>query len=347
MSEPVAIVGAGWYGCYAADYLSARGVPFVLVDQKGTVFGGASAANQNRLHIGFHYPRSAATRRECAEGYRRFARQFPDFLRDLNTFYFVAKQSIVDYSTYTAIFKQEGVPFREVDLAEAESVCGMRLVSGYLDANACVRCDEKWIDPAAAKQFYAAKYGSRVLTHIPTGTCGVLDCTYGQANAPSDATYEVCIALIYRQTTHTAPFALTVMDGEFFSIHPYQLDSDTNKLLYTVTHVTHTPVAETSCAKDAKRVAGAFGAEDVEPLKKKMLDDLTRFVPDFESHFEYVGYLASVKCKFRDAGSADRSMRVWHPRTDVMSFCGGKITGIFGMDTHLDAFCRDRNKCLL
>ena len=319
-------------------------MPFVIVDEKGRIFGGASASNQNRLHLGFHYPRSHATRQESQLGYQRFLEEFPRFARDVDTYYFIAQRSILDYPTYTAIFKQESTPFEEVPLEQAAASLDLALEPSYLDPagrNTCIRCDEKWIDWVAVKQHYTDKYGSR-LASIPSAQPQnaelMIDCTYGQLHPPTDASYEVCLTLVYERMMPGPPVAITVMDGTFFSLYPYQYNEHTGLLQYTLTHVKHTPVTEFQDAEAAKLLAAGLPESTVAEKRELMVQEVTRFLPDFEQKFRHVDHYVSIKCKFRDTGTEDRSMRTWQPQPHVLSFCGGKITGVFAMAKHISAF---------
>lgn len=54
----IAIIGAGWFGCLIADELLKRNYKVRIFERENEIFNNASGNNQNRLHLGFHYPRS-------------------------------------------------------------------------------------------------------------------------------------------------------------------------------------------------------------------------------------------------------------------------------------------------
>ena len=43
--------------------------------KKKDIFNGASGYNQNRLHLGFHYPRSKKTRIQSKVGFYKFIKK--------------------------------------------------------------------------------------------------------------------------------------------------------------------------------------------------------------------------------------------------------------------------------
>ena len=57
----VLIVGAGIFGCSIAHELSKNKINVTIVDSNSDIMLNASKNNHNRLHLGFHYPRSKET----------------------------------------------------------------------------------------------------------------------------------------------------------------------------------------------------------------------------------------------------------------------------------------------
>ena len=53
----IAILGAGWFGCHIASKLKIKN-DVDLYEKKNQILSGTSSYNTNRLHHGFHYPRS-------------------------------------------------------------------------------------------------------------------------------------------------------------------------------------------------------------------------------------------------------------------------------------------------
>jgi hypothetical protein len=69
---------------------------------------GASGNNQNRLHLGFHYPRSYKTRIQSIKGFNEFVKKYPKFSNKIEkNLYFIANhnKNITDFDTYKSIMK--------------------------------------------------------------------------------------------------------------------------------------------------------------------------------------------------------------------------------------------------
>jgi len=56
MSKNIIIIGGGWYGLYSALLLQ-NNYNVIVVEKNSDIFDNSSNYNQNRLHLGYHYPR--------------------------------------------------------------------------------------------------------------------------------------------------------------------------------------------------------------------------------------------------------------------------------------------------
>ena len=100
----VLILGSGWYGCMIALICKSNNIEYIILD-KDYIFNGSSSKNQNRLHLGYHYPRSPETIKECIEGYHLFNYLFDKYTKDIKyNIYGIEKNSKVDYKKYKNIF---------------------------------------------------------------------------------------------------------------------------------------------------------------------------------------------------------------------------------------------------
>jgi hypothetical protein len=160
-SGKVLIVGAGWYGCHAAMVLTRLGVPFDMVDSTNTIMSESSIKNQNRLHLGFHYPRAYRTRDECVTGHEKFMSTYENLTVGVSkNLYLVAKDSLIDYQTYCNIFAYEGTAFKDVPTSQ---MAGMPFpwMSDLYDG--FMLTEERMIDCVAAQAFFRYKLRGRLL----------------------------------------------------------------------------------------------------------------------------------------------------------------------------------------
>lgn len=325
----VCILGAGWYGCHAARILQAAGVEVCLLDQVG-IFAGASSKNQNRLHLGYHYPRSQATIDECLDGFTKFMETYGEFAVAFEANdYVLHDESKVSADEYARRF--EGWTHTEGSLADL----GVR--TQHLQPRV-FRVQERFIDTAAVRRAMQQRFSSCLrIESSPTltleDTCVrvngeaydyVLNCTNNQyvpVPLPWSPVYEtVCSFLYTSRRPDRDPMALTVMDGPFFSLFPYDLATG----VYTLTHVVHSVVAR------GPTLADPPSADVLDRARQAAEAEVRAVVPDLLDSFVASGLFLSTKAKY-DFVEDDRSLR-WSQSGRYLSFSGGKITGMFAME---------------
>ena len=85
--KKIAIIGAGWFGCYIGYDLIKSGYEVKIFEKEKEIFSGASGYNQNRLHLGFHYPRSYRTIQGLEMDIKNLLKNFQNFLKVLKRIY--------------------------------------------------------------------------------------------------------------------------------------------------------------------------------------------------------------------------------------------------------------------
>ena len=113
----VAVVGCGVFGAMAAIRLAESGRDVTIFEKEEAPLTGASFNHQNRLHLGFHYPRVAPTARLCIRGFQRFREAFPECIRaDFVNAYFIASSgSLTSVDEYLAFCDQLGLRHEQLD----------------------------------------------------------------------------------------------------------------------------------------------------------------------------------------------------------------------------------------
>jgi hypothetical protein len=110
----VALIGGGIFGATAAAVLAEQGFYVTLFEKNNELFSGASLYNHNRHHLGFHYPRSIDTARQCMESRESFNRLYSNSLiTDFDNYYCVGRESRVSASEYLDFCSHMNLPFSE------------------------------------------------------------------------------------------------------------------------------------------------------------------------------------------------------------------------------------------
>lgn len=344
--QKITIIGAGWYGLYIAKKLLEKGEGYnsiTIIDKGGDILDeNASRYNQCRLHLGFHYPRSFETRELCREGYYKFLNEFREVTYEIpNNWYVISEQSMLDYKTFNSIYTHEKYDFDLIDTSTHFN---------FVDGNKAFCVQEQGINPKRVAEYFKRILHGRVTflfnhkvefikeetktiaiegseTEIPYDIC--FDCSNFQApiGPALPVIFEKTLTMLYHKRPDSlVPFgALTVMDGSFFSIFPY--DPDNN--IYSLTHVKHTVLTTTDDEFNVQT------HESRENIRKAMEHDVCLYYPMFLQHFDYRGFFESPKTK-PISKSDSRRLMVTNPYEGVYRVSCGKITGIFQLEEMIE-----------
>lgn len=327
------ILGGGWYGNFLGLIFKLLNIEFIILEKNIDIFMGSSSKNQNRLHLGYHYPRSQTTREECILGYDLFMRLFSFMINDVeNNYYLIEKNSEVLYDDYIKIYEKSDVTFERINMFDNPNIkLNMDNIEGI------IKCEEKLINHNVAYSFFKKILENNTILNYDKNKLiidnkniyygdikydKIINCTYGQEFMEEnlDCEYELCMSLIYKGNINCA---ITLMDGPFFSIYPYT----TNK--YTLTDVQYTPLVSSRVLNDVLTFQKNLNNEIIIKTKLKMEEKVKKYLINFDELFTYDSYNISYKCKFKNSND-DRSVKFYN-NNNILSFIGGKITGIFSM----------------
>ena len=325
--KPVCIIGGGYYGCHIALCCKKWNIPFILYESEQNLFTKSSRWNQNRLHQGFHYARSHATRMLCQQGFKRFMETYPECTQEVpQNLYIVPNCSLLDFETYTMIMKHSGLQFNQVENKIFTNIQGV------------INTTERYIDPDKVFSFFQTQLLSNCQfnTHISKEYLTshsdqfsyILDCTNNQLFQQQNTIFETTLSLVYQLQTKsddTELWGLTFVDGPCGSLYPFQPKEN----LYTLTHVLHTPIHRSN---NLEKLNNTITRTQLEDRKKQMETFMIDHVPIFFKQLRYQSYFISTKCKNHKLACDERECYVHHDKintTPISSVVCCKITGIF------------------
>jgi hypothetical protein len=314
----IAIVGAGWFGCHLALKLLERGHKAHIFERNDKIFKGASGNNQNRLHLGYHYPRSAQTRKEIALTHDRFIQEYPTHKVPDNLFG-VADTSWIDLTSYLHIMNGEDLPC----ILIPASHYGIK----HMEGGVVLKTDERVIDTDAARSRFASAL-NHIISFSANVSCEnllerfdrVIDCTSGESGQQGIFFEPAALAQYDGPDEH---FSLTVMDGMFPCLYP-----TAERGVWRVSHVMHTARGSFESFTRAKEVLDGLDA-------KQITDDMTEamcyFYPSFAKLFKpRYELVKAVRTKLRNNNaSRECRTRIDERNERIFRVFSGKICAIF------------------
>ena len=301
MSKKIAIVGCGAFGAMIAVKLSENDFDVTIFEKEKECLGGASLNNQNRLHLGFHYPRDTLTAKQCIKGFKRFCEEFPECIVDgFPNLYFIAENdsftSSNSYEDFCRELNLENEVIASNDLPIAISnvskaiKCGevvydcnilRSLILERLDSSGTQVNNEILIDDIKKTDLGHKIYsGSKELGSFDH----VINCTYANINhlteklgySIDEAQFEYTFIPIIK--TDIEKIGITVMDGPFMTLLPF--GNTEYSLMY---HVDHSVIERDKASK----INNNWLSKETSPAKyidlnkrfKEMRDACSYFVP--------------------------------------------------------------------
>ncbi len=335
----ILVVGGGWYGCHIASTLLNVGHDVKVKEASQTLLTGAGDKNQLRLHLGFHYLRSAETRRQSLLGFQKFKTEYPDLSSSVekNIYAVPHARSVIDFETAKVILGGTGIPFQEALNHDFEAIRGME---GFLLS------EERLVLPSRARRHFSnlleghidfgEVLGSRDLELLRKDFDLVVDATYSsRLTRLPDALFEATLIGEFRLSQDLGFGALTLVDGPFWSIYPTESAG-----VLSLSHVEFSVLAQSEDESDID----AFLSEPDERLIQNRLDQMARDVLDTIPSL--AESLSSLKPRFlakkvkTTQSSSDRSVFV-HREGNLATIRAGKIDAIFSAQKEIERFVED------
>ena len=311
----VAIIGAGWVGCHLACQLRDEH-HITLFDRKPEPFHGASLVNQNRLHLGYHYARNAATRSLCRFTFDRFMHEYGSltYAVEDNLYAVPEDESLLDAGTVRSIFPPLIFQYEEIE-------------ADFLrDTSMVWRTQERYISPVEAKQFFSEQLSpvfqqeqitKEGIKRLKQDFHLVIDCTNNALLKPSSNEYFEAVAMFLYDIQKPLPFgALTYIDGPLFSFYPFHDGT------MSLSHVVHSVAADSVLPIEEEPPM-----EKLEQLRHKAELHARSYWPGFLDHLSRHSIVLSMKSK-RTNASAYRAP-LFKQQDNLLSCYTGKIQGIY------------------
>jgi hypothetical protein len=325
----IAIVGGGWVGCHLASKLSPHH-EVKLFDKNEKLFLETSYSNQNRLHRGFHYARNFKTRELCRYTFAPFLLEYGHLTSKIehNIYSVPIVNSLIDFQTYLQIFRDYDVRIVNPNLQNIEG--SIEVDERYIDFD----LGNEWFNLTLRDLFEQREFTYRSLVELSKDYDLVINATNNSIKdfTVKNSFYESTITLLYEKIGETNFGALTLVDGNLFSIYPYR------NTIYTVTDVDYTPLRSFKDVKSLERYTDTIDDNFVNERRKLVESKISVYYPQFKDTFRYHGFFISTKSKIQSS-SASRYPII--TKNDKIINCfTGKIQGIFVIEDYIKDYVK-------
>lgn len=366
------IIGAGFYGLYAALHCGKKKEKVLVLECGTAPFQRATYINQARVHQGYHYPRSLSTAMKSAGYFERFHRDYAFCInREFEKVYATSAQySWSDGEQFKKFCRAADIPCREIypeDYFKKDMCDGAFLTREYTyDA---MLLKEHYLRELAELPHVRLLFESQVtqlekgqddyLCRLSTGeeyrAPFVLNATYAATNQILDLLgfekfkikYELCEIILCDVNEKLEKCGITVMDGPFFSIMPFGKTG-----FHSLTSVTFTPHTTSYQALPAfpcqaksggscsdKRLGNCNDCAAKPDSAFPYMDKLARKYLRDDYEFRYVKSLFSMKPILTSSEIDDSRptvIRVYSRKPTFVGVLSGKINTVYDLDEVLD-----------
>jgi len=358
LGKDVVVVGAGFYGLYAALTALNSGWNVTVFEARKNAMAGASSFNQARIHGGYHYPRALVTAKRSRFHYPTFCKDFSDAVieNSLST-YLIAKESKVTARRFERFAQIIDAPLQPVssqvrNLIDWNSVeAGYQVQESVFDSSrirdllinkiqelgGIVVFETKVLDVRQSDNEHLGGYVNVVTSSGEERFSAAIICTYGfslniceEVSFQSEIEAEICEMVLVDLPPELNELAITVMDGPFWSLTPFPLMEG-----HVLSSVRHTPHQRFRSPDDANEKLSAQSA--LLSRGDLMLRDSAKHVP-FMKTLRIRASLWGVKVVPSTKDFSDARPILVKQNKLILSILGSKLDNVYDAAAVVSAF---------
>lgn len=222
----ILIIGAGLFGCTIGYELNRVGHEVTILEKDSDIMMNASKLNHNRIHFGYHYPRSLDTAKQSLDGLEYFTKHYIEsIVSGFPNYYMIAqKGSNVTSLEYIEFCEKLNIN-NEYNIFPPDNLVNKKLISSS------VKVYEVIYDYKTLKKLVLNKLsGLDLRLNSPfensNGYDYVINTSYANVNSINrklgvstlNLKFQDVVIPIFKMNSD--PFGLTIMDGPFCSVMP-------------------------------------------------------------------------------------------------------------------------------
>jgi hypothetical protein len=294
----IIVIGAGIFGVTTALTLSKNGYNVTLVECEGDIMSKASKCNHNRLHFGFHYPRSIKTAKQSLDGYDLFYNNFSkSIVTDFPNYYLIDRGGKVSSDEFKSFCDKLGIYYDES--------YPKNINVNFESISLSTITKEPIFDFESIKSDLMERINNSTINLILNQCITtkseldefdvIINTTYGNINkindlygiSPIKLKLQDVIIPIFKMDSDK--IGLTIMDGDYCTIMPKGFEENTF-LLY---HVKHSVIKQ----YEGYYIPNEWGNDDIDYIedKIKIIYDNSKFYYPFLDDTKRVSYWRTIR----------------------------------------------------
>ncbi len=323
----IAIIGCGVFGALSALELAKKGNKVTIFESSKTILHGASLNNQNRLHLGYHYPRSDETAQQCIKSFEAFKSKFSLSISEnfMNAYFISNNKSKVSPENYIKFCDRNGLKYKLIDLKRFKPIID-NVSLGIITKEVVYDC--KILRSLIIKEllnleievlsnckiekvrFKNNRYELSSINKKFTNFEVLINSSYSDINRITNQLGYVTYKQQYEYTIipiidwRILPIGITVLDGDFMTLLPH--GKTKNFLLYHVNHSVYDTKIQKYLPKEWQTDKSKIIEEkDRRLIFKKMLEDSSVFLPEIKNS-SYISALQGSRMVLKNQDYDDK-----------------------------------------
>ncbi len=226
----IAIIGGGFFGISAAIKIKEKYPKSIvsIYEMRNNLLLGASGKNQFRWHLGYHYPRSGETIKECKQSFNEFEKYFGQSKIFSENFYAISKEgSNINFSNYLKILQKHKLKFEitknhSLNLNAIEGV--IKVNENIINISKARIISHKILKDLKINTFFNRKVD--LTTEFKKQFDFIIIATYENNNfflqKKEKMKFQLVEKIIVKTPTFLKKKSYVIMDGNFMCIDPYE-----------------------------------------------------------------------------------------------------------------------------
>lgn len=308
----ILVIGAGLFGTAVAIKIKEKykNSNVTIVDELSDILNAASGKNQFRTHLGFHYPRSPKTIRECQHSSEEFKKYLSSsFIKSEDYYAISKKKSKINFQNYIRSLERNNLKFNIIEKNELLKKSEIEGIIKVNEKKISIDLARKKIWKLLNKHSIDVKLNKKVFLNkgLSIKYDKIILCTYDRNNLNlenfgiknmTEYFYQLVEKIIIKPPTKFLNKSFVILDGPFMCIDPYN-----NEKKSILGHVEKSVIA--------KQISNSHNFNDkfkllsqyvVDTRKNGKFNQIKKDFCRYFNHFENVKYFGSfwvVRCTMK------------------------------------------------